>query len=86
MSKERRISSAYWLREGELVSGSAEDFFPFFDGKKHVTFSEPENLLDIDYSEAPVMWMCYKLQEKLSEMGPVSLTQAQEFVQFSLCG
>ena len=36
MSGERRISSAHWLREGELVSGSAEDFFPFFDGKKHI--------------------------------------------------
>lgn len=36
MSTERIKSRAYWLRGGELVSGSAEDYFPFFDGKKHV--------------------------------------------------
>ncbi|MBR5302860.1 MAG: putative selenium-dependent hydroxylase accessory protein YqeC [Clostridia bacterium] len=29
-------SRAYWLHEGEVVSGSAQEYFPFFDGRKHV--------------------------------------------------
>ena len=29
-------SKAHWMQDGTLISGSAEDYFPFFDGKKHV--------------------------------------------------
>lgn len=29
-------SRAYWMHAGKLNTGCAEDFFPFFDGKKHV--------------------------------------------------
>ena len=36
MSGGKMISQAYWPREDEWISGSVEDFFPFFDGKKHV--------------------------------------------------
>ena len=36
MSSRKIESRAYWLREGVWVSGTAEDYFPFFDGKRHV--------------------------------------------------
>ena len=32
----KRESAAYRLRNGQLQSGEAQDFFPFFDGKRHV--------------------------------------------------
>ena len=35
--RERKIrSKARWMQDGMLMSGSAEAYFPFFDGKKHV--------------------------------------------------
>ena len=36
--RERKIrSKAHWMQDGRLTSGSAEDYFPFFeDGKQHV--------------------------------------------------
>lgn len=33
---EKTMSRAYWLSGDTLVSGCAEAYFPFFDGKKHV--------------------------------------------------
>lgn len=36
MSGNEVKSRAYWICAGTLVSGSAEDYFPFFDGKKHI--------------------------------------------------
>lgn len=29
-------SRAYWMHEGKLNTGSVQDYFPFFDGKKHI--------------------------------------------------
>lgn len=29
-------SRAYWMQGGKLIAGSAQEYFPFFDGKKHV--------------------------------------------------
>ena len=36
MNGKKQTSRAHWLCGGKLVSGRAEDYFPFFDGKKHV--------------------------------------------------
>ena len=36
MSGRKIASRAYWLQDGTWVSGSAEDYFPFFDGQRHV--------------------------------------------------
>lgn len=36
MSGEKKTSRAHWLCGETMISGSAEDYFPFFDGKKHV--------------------------------------------------
>ena len=36
MSTERIKSRAHWFCGGELISGGAQECFPFFDGKKHV--------------------------------------------------
>lgn len=36
MSGKATASRAYWLSESGLAAGSAADYFPFFDGKKHV--------------------------------------------------
>ena len=36
MSSRKIVSRAYWQREDAWVSGSAEEYFPFFDGKRHV--------------------------------------------------
>lgn len=36
MSDKGIASRAYWRSGDQLISGSAEDYFPFFDGKKHV--------------------------------------------------
>lgn len=36
MSMEKKESRAVWLHGDEWILSSAEDYFPFFDGKKHV--------------------------------------------------
>jgi len=36
MSGKEIASRAYWMRGDQLVSGTAETYFPFFDGKKHI--------------------------------------------------
>jgi len=36
MSAKKIESRAYWMREEVLISGSAEGYFPFFDGRKHM--------------------------------------------------
>ena len=36
MSDNQIRSRACWLKDGGLIKGSAEEFFPFFNGKKHV--------------------------------------------------
>ena len=36
MSDKQIRSQACWLKDGSLIKGSAEEFFPFFNGKKHV--------------------------------------------------
>lgn len=36
MNKQKAKARARWLCAGEWISGSAEDYFPFFDGQKHV--------------------------------------------------
>lgn len=36
MSGKEMISRAYWQSEGGVKTGSAEEYFPFFDGRKHI--------------------------------------------------
>jgi len=36
MSGTKIASRAYWMHEDKMTSGSAQEYFPFFDGKKHV--------------------------------------------------
>ena len=36
MSEKTIRSRAWWQYEDDMTAGSAEDYFPFFDGKKHI--------------------------------------------------